>query len=96
MPDWLLTAILAAVPGLIGAGGIWVRVSRVERDVEESGRIISATHERVRALEISNAVNVNSIAGVEALLEKIETKLETIERLIIDRRETTSPGTRVR
>lgn len=38
MPDWLLAAIIAAVPGVLGAGGLWVRVQRVEKDVEQCVR----------------------------------------------------------
>jgi hypothetical protein len=35
MPEWLLTGILASVPGLLVAGGVLVRVSRLEADVKE-------------------------------------------------------------
>lgn len=38
MPDWLFAGIVASVPGVLAAGGLWVRVQRVEKDVEQCVR----------------------------------------------------------
>ena len=84
MPDWLLSALIAAVGPVAAAGALWWRVARVERDVE-----LRATTERVNAIEkVADARH----DGLEKKLDKIEDTLELLREDIRAARETTSPG----
>jgi hypothetical protein len=64
-PEVIIGLVLAALPGVLAAGGLWWRVSRLESDVRECVR---------------RDVHAEQQRGLKTHLRRIERMLETISQ----------------
>lgn len=67
MPDWLIAAIVAAVPGVLAAGGLWVRVGHLEKEI---GKCVTR---EVYALQ-QNAMT-DKLNRIENIVERLYDRL---------------------